>query len=91
MPARAELLLLQQAVPADGTGIASLAIDRARIALVRVRQEKGPAQLVEITLATEPVTTLTLRCIDPAAAGQLLDMLRGAGPAVLDITARCRP
>lgn len=90
LPARGELLL-QQSVPADQAGVTKLAIDRARIVLVRVRQEKGPAQIVEVTLATEPVTTLTLRCVDPAAASQLLDALRGAGPPVLDVTARCRP
>lgn len=91
LPAHGELLLLQQSVPADQAGVTTLAIDRARIALVRARQEKGLAQIVEVTLATEPATTVTLRCVDPAAASQLLDALRGAGPQVLDMTARCRP
>jgi hypothetical protein len=86
----ADILLLQQTVPPDQPGTAFLLIDRDRLLLARAKKEKGSEHTVEVTLAGEPPLTLTLRCIDQAAARQLLDALRANGPAQLDVTARCR-
>ena len=42
------------------------------------------------SLDAQPPVTLSLRCIDQAAARQLVDALRPGGPALLDVTGRCR-
>lgn len=88
--ARADMLVLEQIVPADAGGTAFLLIDRDRLALARVRKEKGTAHVVELTLATEPTITLSLNCSDQAAARQLLDALRAPGMRSIDVTSRCR-
>jgi hypothetical protein len=89
--ARADALLLQQAVPADQAGNVFLLIERARLVLARVRKEKGREHALELTLAGEPTVTVTLRCVDQAAARQVLDALRAPpGVPLLDVTARCR-
>jgi hypothetical protein len=90
-PARADTLLLQQAVPADQAGTAFLLIDRARLVLVRARKEKGLEHTLEVTLTGEPApVTVSLRCVDQAATRQVLDALRTPGLPLLDVTARCR-
>jgi hypothetical protein len=90
LPAQADTLLLQQAVPADQAGNAFLLIDRARLVLVQARKEKGLEHTLEITLTGEPPIEVSLRCVDQAAARQMLDALRTPGLPLLDVTARCR-
>lgn len=90
-PAQArDLLLLQQTLLPDETGTASLLIDRDRILLVRGKKAKGAAQLVEVILTAQPLLTVELRCVDQAAARQLIDALRLGGPATLDVSGRCQ-
>ena len=88
--AHGEMLMLLQNLPVDQAGTRSLLLDRTRIVLVRARQEKGQGAAVEVVLATQPPMTTLLRCVDRAAADQLVDFLRAGGPGILDVTARCR-
>ena len=91
VPARAQdAILLQQSLQPDESGLASVLIDRHRLLLVRTKKEKGAQHVVEVTLDAQPPVTLSLRCIDQAAARQLVDALRPGGPALLDVTGRCR-
>lgn len=87
--ARDPLLLLQTLLP-DEAGTASLLIDRDRVLLVRGQQARGATQTVEVTLTAQPPATVEIRCIDQAAARQLIDALRLGGPATLDVSGRCR-
>ncbi len=87
--ARDPLLLLQTLLP-DEAGTVSLLIDRDRVLLVRGKQAKGAAQMVEVTLTAQPPVTVEIRCVDQAAARQLIDALRLGGPATLDVSGRCR-
>jgi hypothetical protein len=86
----ADPVVLQQAVLPDQTGLAYLAVDRDRVLFVEVRKEKGFEHTLEVALAAEPVVRLKLRCVDQAAARQVLDALRPGGAAVLDVSGRCR-
>ena len=90
-PAQAQdAVLLQQSLQPDEAGLASVLIDRHRLLLVRMKKEKGVQHVIEVVLDAQPPVTLSLRCIDQAAARQLVDALRPGGPAILDITGRCR-
>lgn len=85
-----DAILLQQGLRPDEAGLASVLIDRHRLLLVRTKKEKGVQHVVEVTLEAQPPVTLSLRCIDQASARQLVDALRPGGPALLDLTGRCR-
>jgi hypothetical protein len=85
-----DTILLQQTLLPDESGIAFVLIDRTRLLVVRVKKEKGTAHVVEVTLAAEPPFTFSLRCVDQAAARQVVDALRAGGPAMLDVSGRCR-
>jgi hypothetical protein len=90
-PSRAaDTVVLQQSVLPDQTGLAYLMVNRDRVLFVEVRRAEGFEHTLEITLAAEPVVRLSLRCVDQAAARQVLDALRPGGAAVLDVSGRCR-
>ena len=90
-PAQArDPLLLQQALLPDEAGTAFMMIDRDQVMLVRGKKTKGIAQVVDVLLNAEPPLTLELRCIDQAAASQVIEALRRGGPATLDVSGRCR-
>lgn len=90
-PAQArDPLLLRQALLPDEAGVAFMLIDRDQVMLVRGTKAKGIAQVVEVLMAAEPTLTLELRCIDQAAASQVMEALRPGGPATLDVSGRCR-
>jgi hypothetical protein len=85
-----DVLLLQQALEPDRPGTAYVQLDRDRVVLVRALKQRDLEHTVEITLAGEPPSAVTVHCIDPAATRQLLDALRPGGPPILDVTARCK-
>ena len=90
-PSRAaDTVVLQQSVLPDQTGLAYLMVDRDRVLFVEVRKAEGFEHTLEITVAAEPVVRLSPRCVDQAAARQVLDALRPGGAAVLDVSRRCR-
>ena len=87
--AAADTLLLQQTARPNEAATLALVVDRDRLASARLRQGAGPPYLVELTLATQPVTGLAIRCQDLAGARQVLDALRTRSPATLDVSGRC--
>jgi hypothetical protein len=86
----ADTVVLQQNVLPDQAGVAYLMVDRDHLLFAQVTKEEGYEHVVEAALAAEPVVRLSLRCVDQAAARQVLDALRPGGAAVLDVSGRCR-
>ncbi len=87
--AAADTLMLQQTARPNEAATLALVVDRDRLASARLRQAAKPPYVVELTLATQPVTSLAVRCQDLAGAGQVLDAVRSRGPATLDVSGRC--
>lgn len=87
--AAADTVMLQQAARPNEAATLAVVVDRDRLASARLRQGAKPPYVVELTLATQPSTSLSIRCQDLAGARQVLDAVRTRGPAVLDVSGRC--
>jgi hypothetical protein len=87
--AAADLVVLQQSIPADRTGRPFLMLDRERISAVMVERSDAFRHRIAITMDPEREARFIITCMDEASTRLVLDALRGGGPPAVDLTQRC--